>query len=385
MHQSSSIGGGSYCLLNILKSIDSLSFEIFVVLREYGPLVEELKKLSVTIIYFPELSQIPYNASLLRFRNINAYMSLIKSFKKFEKIIDDNNIDIVYLNNMMIAPYMIPSKHKKCVTIMHVREHWPVHEHRIQLSWIRYIVYKYCDQLIAINKFSASIFPNKEATIIYDWIDLRDRYKTILFDDIFKENCSNKKVLLYTGGVNMMNGADYVMKVFSERIVGDEYRLLVLGTPLCLKTGLVHYIKCLFEMFGYHYINKEIVHLQISDYRIKIIPPVYEINNLVEQSFCFVSYFRMPHANLALAENIILKNPCIAAFSEEALEYSGNGEYAMLVKPNDEKEFGNRLLDFVDNINTWRKAAEKGADIIAEKFDKLTNVRKLNRVLSMFI
>ena len=47
MHQSSSIGGGSYCLLNIVKALDRSLWEPIVALKEDGPLTGEIKKMGV--------------------------------------------------------------------------------------------------------------------------------------------------------------------------------------------------------------------------------------------------------------------------------------------------------------------------------------------------
>ena len=43
-----------------------------------------------------------------------------------------------------------------------------------------------------------------------------------------------------------------------------------------------------------------------------------------------ISYFTIPHANLALAEGIILHVPSVAARTEESLEYSNGSSLAFL-------------------------------------------------------
>ena len=93
---------------------------------------------------------------------------------------------------------------------MHVREHWPLDEHKKQLEWLRKIVYFNCDKLIAINHYSASIFPKKDTTIVYDWIDMSNRYKPIPMNVIFGEDVTGKKILLYTGGLLWIKGSDYI-------------------------------------------------------------------------------------------------------------------------------------------------------------------------------
>lgn len=382
VHHVSSIGGASYCLLNLLKTIDRNKFEPLVLLKNYGPLVDELEKLNIEVIYLSSLNQIPYNGSLSKLRNIILYIKVFLSIFYFKKLLVREKIDIVYLNNMMIIPYLIPAKKVNCKTAVHVREHWPLNEHVKQLEWLRNIVYKYCDSLVAINKYSASIFPQKESTIIYDWIDMHERYKSISMDEILEEDCVEKKILLYTGGFSPIKGIEYIIKTFVTNVKGDEYRLLILGENTLISSGYKHIIKCILaQVIGYKYMGRELQKIIDLDGRIKCISAIYELSDIIKQSHCFISYFAIPHANLALAENIILNNPCIAADNEEAREYTSNGEYAMLVAPNDYKEFATRLNVFLANIDYWKNAACKGSVSLSKLFDKENNISKFQRVL----
>lgn len=384
MHQSSDIGGGSYCLLNIIKDLSKETWYPIVVLKDNGPLADALKDLGIEVAFFPEMISLPYNETLFKPANIRAYIKASKKHESFKRLLHHQKIDVVYLNNMMLAPYLKDAKEFGCKTIMHVREHWPLNEHRQQLKWIRNIVYKNCDCLIAINKYSASIFPDKDATIVYDWVDMKSRYKAIPLNDIFGEDMTGKKVLLFTGGQSIIKGADYVVNAFSNNIKGEEYRLLILGIDK-LKTlsGWKHRVKLFLEHFGYYYYDKHLQEIIKSDPRIKLFPPIYELSDIIRQAHCFVSFFSIPHANLALAENLILGNPCIAADTEESREYSADGKYAKLVNPiKDLKHFSDELTTFLDHIEYWKAQALDGAPVIAELFGKNKNIIRLNKCLN---
>ena len=381
MHQVSGIGGGSYCLLNVVKVLDRKIWQPVVALKCHGPLEEELLKQGVEVVIFKKMEQIPYNRPLT-LRNVLTYWKVMKSLKHFELLLKKERIDVLYLNNMMIAPYLRPAKKVGCKTVMHVREHWPLDEHKNQLEWVRKIVYNYCDKLIAINHYSASIFPKMDSTIVYDWIDMSKRYAPMPLNEIFGEDMDGKKVLLYTGGVSAIKGTDYIIDTFTHDIKGDEYRLLMLDCESFLNSGLKHKVKCFLTHFGYRYIRRELQNKVDADHRIRGIKAVYELNHLIEQSLCFVSYFRIPHANLAMAENIIMKNPCIAADTEEAREYSNNGQYACLVSPmNDRKAFSVQLIDFLNNINLWKTKAISGSAEVSKMFETTTNAKRLNDAL----
>ena len=109
LHQASTIGGGSYCLLNVVKAVDRSLFTPIVALNGNGPLVDELRKLDVEVIIFPQMAAIPYNRTLYSLHNILAYRKVDKSKPAFKKLLIDNKIDIVYLNNMMIYRYLRPA------------------------------------------------------------------------------------------------------------------------------------------------------------------------------------------------------------------------------------------------------------------------------------
>ncbi len=386
MHHSSSIGGGSFCLLNLVKVMDRTTCEPIVALKTHGALEEELKKIGIRVILFPRMSQIPYNESLFSFTSIRIYISVFRSLKACEEMLQREEIDIVYLNNMMITPYLLPAKKIGCKTILHVREHWPLNEHTRQLEWIRRLVYKNCDKLIAINRFSASIFPKKEATVVYDWIEMEGRYKEMPLGKIFKDDMKDKKVLLYTGGAQAIKGIDYIVDAFTNEIKGDNYRLLLLGCDDLLLSGWKHNAKRFLSYFGYHYWGQELLRRIERDPRICRTCMVYELNHLIEQSFCFISYFTIPHANLALAENIILGNACIAADSEEAREYTNNGEFAKLVSPlNNYDIFCKELKEFLSNVEEWRERAKVGSLEVNKMFSPKENIMRLNEAISDLI
>lgn len=383
MHQASFIGGGSYCLLNIIKALDRVRFEPVVALQSEGPLADELRKICVEVVIFRQMAAIPYNRGLLQRGSLKAYLRIFRSIPGLKALLKEKRIDVLYLNNMMLCRYLKPAKECGCKTVVHVREHWPLNEHKRQLEWARRCVYGYADTMIAINHYSASIFPKKETTIVYDWIDMEGRYKPMPLSEIFGEDMTGKKVLLYTGGTSLIKGPDYILRAFTESVKGDDYRLLMLGCDSFLDDGMKHRIKMLLKHLGYRYWGLELQRMVDADKRVRCIPGVYELCDIVEQSHCFVSYFRIPHANLALAENIMLGNACIAADTEEAREYSGDGKFALLVSPmNDLSAFSKQLNKFLGEIDQWKKAAEEGVDIMTKVFSPGDNIAKLSEALS---
>lgn len=378
MHQASTIGGGSYCLLNILREIDKSNIEPVACLASDGPLRMEIEKLGIEVVIFTKMAAVPYNRSLWSYSSARAYWRVKQSISSFKQLLNDKNIDVVYLNNMMIYKYLKPAKECGCKTVLHCREHWPLDEHIIQLKWAQNEVYQYADELIAINHYSASIFSKKKATIVYDWIDMDSRYEYRPMSDILGEEASGKKVYLYTGGVQKIKGAVEVLSAFKNIITDKNARLLVLGIN---PNGDISWYKQLLSKIGiksYYYRVKELIK---TDSRIKCIPATYMLSHIIQQCYCNLSYFTIPHANLALAEAQIMGCPSIAADNEEAREYSLNGQLSLLFAANDYDAFGKaikemdyRHSELVDNL--YKYATE-----IKCKFSKETNVKNINRVI----
>lgn len=382
MHQASSIGGGSYCLLNVVKALDKTIWEPVVALKSHGPLEDELRKIGVEVELFPQMMGIPYNQPLSLW-NIRKYWCVLRSEKACVELLRRERIDVLYLNNIMIAPYLQSAKKVGCKTVVHVREHWPLDEHKKQLEWLRKIIYKNCDKLIAINHFSASIFPKKDATIVYDWIDMSSRYKPLPMRNIFGEDMKGKKVFLYLGGMQRIKGAYEVIKTFIETLKGEEYRLLVLGftSEISSQEGLKGAIKKILSKMGilsYEYkVKREIW----KDNRIVCIPGVFELTDLLKQSYCVLSYFTIPHANLSMAESIIVGTPVIAAKTEEADEYSLNGKLAKLFEFKNINAFKQAIRDFDQDGTSLRTALVSEKNEIERMFSKKENEERINYVL----
>lgn len=380
----STIGGGSYCLLSILKNIDRTKYLPKVLLAYEGPLADEIRKLNIEVLFYQGIDSVPYNLSLWRRGTIAKYCRIERSLSGYVEIVKQIDPDLVYLNSMMLYPYLKPIKEAGYKSVIHIREHWPLDQHSKQLRRAQNFIQKYANHVVAINQFAANQIPNIEdkITVVYDWIDLADRDKAISMSDIFQEDLTNKKVLLFTGGCAPNKGAKEVAELFSTRLIDKDLRLLVLGNSVMrygksfkerVKMWLSDRGICSF--YGY-----ELNNIIKSDNRIVCIPNVYEIKPLLDQCACLISFFTIPHANLALAEGIINNTVVVAAKTEESLEYSMNGDLAFLFNINNGNEFVNAVkMALTKSCLMKKKLTEKSA-IVQNMFSKEHNVCALNEV-----
>lgn len=384
VYHASNIGGGTYCLLNILKEVDRTKFQPIVLLRTDGDLVKEINKLGIEVHFMPTMCLVPYNHSLWNLRVQKTYKKIKKSFADFASVLDRINPDVVYFNTMMLAPYLEVAKRRKSKTLIHLREHWPLNEHTTQLSRLQKIISTYADQIVAINSYSASMVPQRNVTIVYDWIDMSKRYETKPFDVIFGENSARLKVYLFTGGLQDIKGAAEVVEVFSKMVPGKEKRLLMVGVePLSQPIGLKNKIRYFLAKTGLYYVYEFKVRKMIEkDERIVCIPATYKMKHIMEQSYCNLSFFTIPHANLALAESIILGTVPVAARTEESIEYSNNGKLAVLFELGNKNDLVRKLDELDTNYDKIREKINIEGHVVKDIFDTKRNAEVLNGVLN---
>lgn len=379
VYHASNIGGGTYCLLNMIKALDRKAYRPIVLLGSEGPLVAELKALEVDILFISTITTVPYNKSLFTLHNIMRIMRIVQSLKLFCHILHKIKPDIVYLNTMMLYPFLRIAKKNGIKTVIHIREHWPENQHCIQRKLAISQIRKFADQVIAINSYSASMIEDKthRVNIVYDWIDLSKRYENRPYSKIFNEDCSHKKVYLCTGGYDNIKGTLEVVRAFSSVVKDNNSRLLLLGNKPTIKTNRLR--KFLFINSQKTYIE-ELDKAISADDRIKMIPNTYFIKHIYEQAYCVLSYFKIPHANLALAENIILHTPVIAAENAESLEYSAEGELAVLYEENNYNNFKEQLKAFDSIEPSLKKKLREKSHQVEKMFNPETNIKKLEEI-----
>lgn len=383
IHHTSCIGGASYCLLNILKALDRTIYNPIVMLKNDGPLVQELKILNISVMFFPQMVVLPYNKPMYKLSTISAYLSIKKAVALFELFLRSMpQIDAVYFNTIVMSPYLRIAKKCGKKTVIHIREHWPLDEHKKQLQKIQNFIRSFADEVIAINRYSASMIVGKQVTIVYDWIDFTDRYHPYSYNDIFGEDCSRLKVFLYTGGVQKIKGAFEVISTFVECQKDSMNRLLLVGVDPSIKIdSLRQKIKIYLAQLGVKSFEIKVKKLINSDSRIKCIPATYALRDIMSKAYCNLSFFTIPHANLALAENLILGTPSIAARTDEAVEYSDGGRLALLYEFGSIEDYRQKILKLDNVYDSLHEEIQQQKKQIEEQFDKAKNVQRLNAVL----
>lgn len=382
IYHTSTIGGGSYCLLNILKELDRTRFEPVVMLASYGPLVEEIRNMGIEVLIYKHIYSVPYNSTILRPKRILNMIKLWRNFNQYVDIVKQVKADVVYVNSMMLYPFLFIKKYYDCKTVVHIREHWPKKEHTHQRNYAEKTIAKYADRVIAINKFSAEMFDSlkDKSTVVYDWIDMSKRDQFFDLDTCFGEDTSKLKVFLFSGGYVPIKGLLDVLQVFAS-IKRDDIRLLVLGVPQKeTYAGIRKFKKRWMDIKGEKSYQEQVIALMSIDNRIKCIPGTYNIKQILEKSSCLVSFFTIPHANLALAECLISGTPAIAADTEEAREYSDNGKGTLLFQINSKDGLKQQIETYLQGAIDIQEQVSECSPVISELFSSKRNAAILDKL-----
>jgi glycosyltransferase involved in cell wall biosynthesis len=283
----------------------------------------------------------------------------------------------------MMYPYALPAYRLKRKVVIHVREHWPEKEHSFQFKIAQRIIQNYSDRIIGINEASAEMIGiSKKTQIIYDWIDFENRNEKIDFERIFGGDFKTLKIFLFLGGTIWIKGALEVVDVFSNQISSKQARLLVVGTDKkeIDYSGAKGEVRKMLAHLHYYRYSDKVKLLAQKDERVVFITSTYQIKSLIEQSFCLVSFFTIPHANLPIAEATWLGKPSISADTPEAREYSDDGKAALLFNLKNIEEFKERMIFALENEELVNNNAQEGSLNIRKKFDPVRNSELLNNV-----
>jgi glycosyltransferase involved in cell wall biosynthesis len=382
IYHSSAIGGGSYCLYNIVQKLDKERFEPIVLLKEEGPLCKMLNDVGANVIFEKTISIVPYNSSLFNVTSIKSLFGIAHCYFRLRSILIETSPDILYVNTMMMYPFLRIAKKLSIKTIIHIREHWPNNEHRFQLKLAKKNIEKYADKIIAINKTSASIVCAPEKTvIIYDWIDFGKRENAYVLESIFGEFYRSYRIFLFTGGIESIKGTKEVVRIFSSQILDPNARLLIMGANTELNyLGFRGKIAKFLLFFNYDTYANSVKKMIREDKRIVCRNSTYQLKQLIEEAFCVLSYFTVPHANLILAESVCLGQIVIAASTPEALEYSNGGNSACLFEMNNGSDFVEKINDVIRDRNKYKRKAIDGMAVNNFLFNPVRNSILLNEV-----
>lgn len=167
------LSGVQNMMLNLLDGLDSDKYEIYVLSKPSGPLVEEVKKRG---FHYIPLSSLRRNLS---FWDVIAFISMIRIFRKYR-------FDIVHTHSSKTGFLgRIAGRFTRVPKIIHTVHGFPFHQFqpkyiRIFYQILERLASRFCDKVVLVNNSERElaiakkiVSPNKALTI-YNGIELPD-------------------------------------------------------------------------------------------------------------------------------------------------------------------------------------------------------------------
>ena len=361
LHSSSELYGSDRSLLNLLKNLDRNEFDISVILPCDGPLVEEIKKLNDINIIIKELA-------ILRRKNLNIkgifkYLKdLVESVNFIKKIINKNNIDIVYTNTSVVFPGGLAAKLVGSKSVWHIRE---IISNKFERKVVSFIVNTFSDVIIANSRSTGEAITknSNKLKIVYNAIETRPKYKKYKrTDDVI--------VIGMAGRINRWKGQKLFIDMAKDileqtknvkfKIAGDVYKgegHILEDLKLYVKeSGVEKYI----EFLG-------------------------QVNNM-DEFYNSIDIFILPSIQpepfgLVVIEAMENELPVIATNHGGPTEIIDNGIDGYLVDYTNSKEMSRRTLELINDSKLREELGKKAKDKRNNMFNIERYVKDISQIL----
>lgn len=327
IHQSAELYGSDRSFLQVIKYFClSAKFEkISIILPRHGPLVAELEKLDVEIIFTP-LSLL--SKTFLKKLQWGKIIFPLFQFNSKRKILD--SYDVVYVNTSVILDFYLLAPFLKNIKIIHIRE--------IPSRWLAHIFYLF------LIRAKADIIFNSHATLksfkqLPNSIVIHNAFegfKPVIVKHSKTEHSAPLKILLI-GRINSWKGQEFAIDALS-RLDDKNFILKIVGSVSDGNEKLIRHLQ------------KEVIDLRISD-KVKFIDFVDHPSDIF--SWCDIvvvpSTKPEPFGRVAI-EAMSLGKPVLGANHGGLSEIIRHDFTGYLFRPNDQDSF----IKYVDRYQQDR-------------------------------
>jgi len=359
LHSSSDIYGASKIFFITATILQQENYNVFTILSEEGPLADQLRAANINVIIcrLGILRRKYFNVKGM----LNRLQALIKARKKIIKIVEQNNIDILYSNTagVLIGAFVA----KKC-KIKHI---WHIHEiiERPALfsKLVGKLINKYSDKVIVVSNevkkhWSKHISGNKLVTI-HNGMDYTPF--TTATSSIKEEiNVKEGEVLIgMIGRVNHWKGQKFFLQMAS--LLARQFpnvRFLLAGDPY---PGYEHLHTEMHEIIKNENLGEKVVDLGFRT----------DVPNILKGLDIFILPSILPDPlPTVVLESMACGRPVIATKHGGALEMVDDQHTGILI-PWDDAETAVKNFSFlINDVAAREKMGNAGMDRVQKMFSK---------------
>lgn len=216
----SELGGGEYCLLNLMVNLNKLKYKPILLLQEPGPLSKLAEKFGIQTHFLKmrgwrRLKHIPIN-----------YLVTLKHLKK---LINELNIDLIHCNAYRLNPYgVLAAKNARIPSLCHIR--WFTKKDHIKKFMLDKV-----DLVLTMSDYMASFFAgsNTKVKTVYDGIQISDFKNNITGRDKIRSEFNLKKDDIVVGMVAQITPRkghkDFIKASVAIRKIFPKVKFMIVG------------------------------------------------------------------------------------------------------------------------------------------------------------
>ncbi len=358
LHSSSELYGSDKSFLTICTFLNKTKYKLYVVLPTIGPLYYKIKDLDNIDVFIHQIAVLRRKNFTIKgiYRFFIEYLNANKFLKKFIK---DKNIDLVYLNSIVLIFASIITRKSKVKNILHVRE---IISNKIENRVLSYFANKNTDYVIANSQSTGSslLIKNSKLRVIYNSIEEQES----------TENEKSQFIVGMASRINRWKGQN--LFVDASKIVIDKYpdiKFLIAGDSYqdeeYIKNDLIKYID----------------QKKLSN-NVKCIGNITNINSFYNKISIFVLPSIKPEPfGLVVLEAMEHKIPVIATNHGGPTEIIADGVNGFLVDFNECNEMAERIIELYEDKKKLLEIGNKGFLHKRETFSISNMINSIEQVL----
>jgi glycosyltransferase involved in cell wall biosynthesis/GT2 family glycosyltransferase len=344
----SDLSGAPISLSLLAKKLDKNKYHPIIALPNKGPLTQKLDELGISY----------------QFYKTNMLFSLLPSLKIWQ-ILNDRQIDLVYLNTSATMWAAKPAKLFKAPVVAHIREDLT----GIMNTVMRTKISLWSDKIILISKWMKSFIKSDKAVVVHNTVDLDD-FNNLSPDKIKKEFALSGKTILFVGSLEDRKGIKYLIQAFNDafnelRAWLPDTKLLVIGKPLPGCAGYLDKLRSIAK-------NKDII----------FAGPRKDIYHCMAACDILVCPSLSEAFGRVIIEAMACGKPVVATNVGGIPEIVDDGKTGFLVPPKDEDLLAQAIGKLLADDDLSASMGKAGREKVEEHFTTKNQIKEIERVLN---
>jgi glycosyltransferase involved in cell wall biosynthesis len=386
IHHTTSIGGATNSLLFNAISLPKDKYEIKVLfLEKEGPATTLFLKHGLNVSHLTGITNYQHaNNAVIKwfsrkpFKPISQFIAMLKSVPKIKAYLNQQNFDILHINTSVMLSVGLAARSLGLKTVWHIREPIAAGVLGVRRYFVRRIIRKCSNKVIAISKQDANALGNLDnLEVIYNYVNFdifnRGKYAFNLHDEL--KIAHEVNIIVMLGGIVHSKGANILIKA-SIPILEKHKNVVfaIVGYPpnkFLKNNGFKKNIsiECL------EIINK----YQLED-KIKFLGLRNDIPEIIASSHILVWPATVAHFSRPIIEAQSMGIPTIGTDFYSTREIIEDNVSGLLFKNKNVGDLAEKINKLITDEKLYQEISQNGYNQAFEKFNSKNNILALEKV-----